>query len=301
MVLNRGKKTLDAASQKKILGYFIEEANEHLVTLEQGILQLSSVVDDEERVNEMFRAAHSIKGGAAMLGYTSIQQISHRLEDAFKVLQEDNIVVDQKLEGLFLEGYDVLQVLVEHLQSPDGLEETKAEEIVQKAEPTFSELQNYLDQSLKGGVQASSTQADTTSAKVSQQAKEKLKQMLAIFRQQATPENRRQLVEMAESLMPIAPQHSGWQNLVATAATAIANPKHSYRLLAPVIITEIKQGSDSLELGQEQIAPSESLQKLANAKLPQILVSLEPEAAAKTLKQAFNQQQLAKIVELIQN
>ncbi|WP_339367278.1 Hpt domain-containing protein, partial [Picosynechococcus sp. PCC 7002] len=56
---------MDAASQQKILGYFIEEAKEHLETLEQGILELSEVVDDTERVNELFRAAHSVKGGAA--------------------------------------------------------------------------------------------------------------------------------------------------------------------------------------------------------------------------------------------
>ena len=58
--------------QQKILGYFIEEAKEHLETLERGILDLSAVIEDQERVNEMFRAAHSVKGGAAMLGYSGI-------------------------------------------------------------------------------------------------------------------------------------------------------------------------------------------------------------------------------------
>jgi type IV pili sensor histidine kinase/response regulator len=85
--------------QQRILGYFIEEAKEHLETLERGILELSSVMEDTERVNEMFRAAHSIKGGAAMLGYSSIQKIAHRLEDAFKILKENRVVVDQKLES----------------------------------------------------------------------------------------------------------------------------------------------------------------------------------------------------------
>ncbi|CCQ55834.1 Signal transduction histidine kinase CheA [Crocosphaera watsonii WH 0005] len=50
--------------QQKILGYFIEEAKEHLETLETGLLELSAVVEDQERLNEMFRAAHSIKGGS---------------------------------------------------------------------------------------------------------------------------------------------------------------------------------------------------------------------------------------------
>ena len=104
--------------QQKILGYFIEEAKEHLETLERGILDLSAVIEDQERVNEMFRAAHSVKGGAAMLGYSSIQKVAHRLEDAFKVLKENRVGVDQKLESFFLRGYDVLQDLVEKLQGP---------------------------------------------------------------------------------------------------------------------------------------------------------------------------------------
>jgi chemosensory pili system protein ChpA (sensor histidine kinase/response regulator) len=73
--------------QKRILGYFIEEAKEHLNTIEHSLLNLQSAVDDAEMLNEVFRAAHSVKGGAAMLGIYSIQQISHRLEDYFKILK----------------------------------------------------------------------------------------------------------------------------------------------------------------------------------------------------------------------
>ena len=54
--------------QQRIMGYFIEEAREHLQTIEQGVLNLEDVLNDSESVNELFRAAHSIKGGAAMLG-----------------------------------------------------------------------------------------------------------------------------------------------------------------------------------------------------------------------------------------
>ncbi|MCY7321030.1 MAG: Hpt domain-containing protein, partial [Phormidesmis sp. CAN_BIN36] len=83
-------------------GYFIEEARDHLNTIEQGLLNLQATIEDPEMVNEVFRAAHSIKGGAAMLGLGSIQQVAHRLEDHFKLLKETSIRVDQKLESLFL-------------------------------------------------------------------------------------------------------------------------------------------------------------------------------------------------------
>ena len=152
-----GEKTLD---QQKILGYFIEEAKEHLETLERGILDLSAVIDDQEKVNEMFRAAHSVKGGAAMLGYSSIQKVAHRLEDAFKILKENRVGVDQKLESFFLRGYDVLQDLVEKLQGPFGLQQDEAESIVEGADQNFVELQNYLGYLLnhEASMDAKSTQ-----------------------------------------------------------------------------------------------------------------------------------------------
>ena len=100
---------MDSANNEKIIGYFIEEAKEHLETIEKGILDLSAAVEDEETINELFRAAHSIKGGAAMLNFTSIQKTSHRLEDAFKILRDEEINPDQTLESLFLKAYDIIQ------------------------------------------------------------------------------------------------------------------------------------------------------------------------------------------------
>jgi len=58
--------------QQRIMGYFIEEAREHLQTIEQGVLNLHNILDEPESINELFRAAHSIKGGAAMLGVGSV-------------------------------------------------------------------------------------------------------------------------------------------------------------------------------------------------------------------------------------
>ncbi|MFM7441070.1 MAG: Hpt domain-containing protein, partial [Snowella sp.] len=115
---------MDTANQQRIFGYFVEEAKEHLETLERGILELPSLGKDTEKINEMFRAAHSLKGGSAMLGYSSIQKTAHRLEDAFKILKEQEVQADQKLVSLFLAGYDTLRELLERLQSPFGLDKS---------------------------------------------------------------------------------------------------------------------------------------------------------------------------------
>ncbi|MBD0340618.1 MAG: Hpt domain-containing protein, partial [Microcoleus sp. Co-bin12] len=130
--------------QQRIMGYFIEEAKDHLNTIEQGLLNLQTTIEDPELVNEVFRAAHSVKGGAAMLGLTSIQQTAHRLEDSFKVLKECSVKVDQQLESLFLRIFDTLQGLLEQLSGPFGLTEELAEQMVRELEPVFEELNGHL-------------------------------------------------------------------------------------------------------------------------------------------------------------
>jgi len=131
--------------EQRILGYFIEEAKDHLNTIEQGLLNLQHVLKDPEMVNEIFRAAHSIKGGAAMLGLNSIQQTAHHLEDYFKILQEsDPLCIDQKLESLLLRVFDTLQELLEQLESPFGLSLEVANRLMSEVEPVFAALHQHL-------------------------------------------------------------------------------------------------------------------------------------------------------------
>lgn len=295
---------MDSVNQQKILGYFIEEAKEHLETLERGILELSSVVKDAERVNELFRVAHSLKGGAAMLGYTSIQKTAHRLEDFFKIIKENPIPVDQTLESLLLAAYDLLRDLIEQLQSPFGLQPDEAAAIVQRGEPTFIQLQDYLNKFLVHGVKAVEDEdmlLIETAANLASQMRTLLKQMLQIFKQQATPHNRQELQQLCTQLAQLAPREQGWQALTKMAQTAIANPKHSFPTLAPILIKDLKRGSDFIELGQgNQILPSRGLEQLVAAPLPQVLIALEPQAVANTLLQLFNQQQLSQVIQLLE-
>jgi chemotaxis protein histidine kinase CheA len=311
---------MDSATQKKILGYFIEEAKEHLETLEDGILDLSEVAADDERVNELFRAAHSIKGGSAMLGYAGIQKTAHRLEDAFKIFKSEKedkgkvVPVDQTLETLFFETYDVLKHLIEELANPEGLPSDEANRIYQESEPRFVKLQKYLDSLVGGGTISEdkmegllasapvimSVEKKEPEVSLLEQAKVILRQMLDIFKQEATPENREQLGNLCDKLAKLETKQQSWQNLLKVAKRAIANPKYSYQLLAPVIIKELKQGISLIVIEKpEQIAPSNGLEKLATASLPQILITIDPESAAMTLKNTFNKSQLSQLVQLL--
>ena len=276
--------------QQRIMGYFIEEAKDHLNTIEQGLLNLQSTIADSEMINEVFRAAHSVKGGAAMLGLNSIQQTSHRLEDYFKVLRECPIRVDQRLETLFLRVFDTLQELLEQLQGPFGLTEDKAAEVMADVEPVFAALHEHLNVLVtqSGGVppedvdlgakpvslpspapvQAAQAVPDEESALrliFQSDVPGHLREMLQLFKQPDDASTRQQLHDVCQDLVRAGEQFDlpKWCDLMGMAQQAIASADNTYRTLAPILIKEIKQAQEQVLANRsDEICCSEKLQEL---------------------------------------
>ncbi|NJM65570.1 MAG: response regulator [Acaryochloris sp. RU_4_1] len=251
--------------QQRIMVYFIEEAKEHLNTIEHGLLNLQTVVADSESLNEVFRAAHSVKGGAAMLGIHSIQHIAHRLEDYFKVLKEHAIEVDQKLESLLFKGFDALHILTEELEQSFSLSEEISEKTLQDVEPVFDELNDYLIAIAGPKVDLSSlltsgsapmaqpevvvqpTVLDARCIEIFQQnVLQHLREILALFKQQDSGENRQALTKICQNLAQIGQEFklTSWSELLEVAGVAIAHPENSFATLAAVIIPTIKEARD---------------------------------------------------------
>ncbi|MGI0488824.1 response regulator [Pantanalinema rosaneae CENA516] len=274
---------MQSEHQQRIMGYFIEEAKDHLNTIEQGLLNLQETLADPEMVNEVFRAAHSVKGGAAMLGLNAIQRVAHRLEDFFKILKETPIKVDEELKSLFLRTSDALEDLLGQLQGPFGLTEDVANATVAEVEPVFVRLEQHLSK-LAGspivasepmtagvGVAATPVVAAASNQALQQAFKAEvpgcLRDMLQLFKQSDTdPATRQQLQELCQRLIRIGEQFnlSDWNHLVAMAERAIAHSENSYRALAPVIIKDIKQAQDLVLVGcANEIVPCAQLQELA--------------------------------------
>ena len=136
---------------QKIMGYFIEEAKDHLNIIEQGLLNLQQTLEDPELLQELFRAAHSVKGGAAMLGIDSVRDTAHQLEDTFKVIRENTVEVDDKLESLSIAVFDTLQEALEMLSEEEGLTKEEEKYIYQKVKPVFGELEEHLQILIKKG------------------------------------------------------------------------------------------------------------------------------------------------------
>lgn len=100
---------------------FLDEAQEYLDTIETGLIGLSTSGIDAKRMDAVLRAAHSVKGGAAMMGFSTLSELAHRLEDSFKVLkmQRKTLQVAPDLEALLLNACDRLrQISQMNRQSP---------------------------------------------------------------------------------------------------------------------------------------------------------------------------------------
>ncbi|MFZ2387554.1 MAG: chemotaxis protein CheA [Polaromonas sp.] len=88
---------------------FFEEADELLAEMEQLLLGLDLQAPDSEDMNAIFRAAHSIKGGAATFGFLALTETTHLLENLFDRTRHGELTLNTKMMDAFLETKDVLQ------------------------------------------------------------------------------------------------------------------------------------------------------------------------------------------------
>jgi len=92
---------------------FMQESSEHVASMEAGLLQLRSAPADVELMNAIFRAAHSIKGGAGSFGLTNLVRFTHALENLLDLLRAMEISATEEVIGLLLESVDVLSGILE--------------------------------------------------------------------------------------------------------------------------------------------------------------------------------------------
>ncbi|GAB4227813.1 MAG: hybrid sensor histidine kinase/response regulator [Stanieria sp.] len=121
---------------------FLEEAQEYLDTMESGLLGLAAGKVNPQTMDGVLRAAHSIKGGAAMMGFQQLSHLAHRLEDFFKILKVGKPeAVDSNLESLLLSTVDFLRQIIavnRNQQNPDE------QWLEQKVNPIFEQLHQRL-------------------------------------------------------------------------------------------------------------------------------------------------------------
>ena len=97
------------------LEVFIEEAKEHLQALNEHLLILEKEPENENTINEIFRAAHSLKGMAGTMGYKRMQHLTHDMENVFQEIRSGKMKVRPELTDCLFEGLDALQEYVDNI------------------------------------------------------------------------------------------------------------------------------------------------------------------------------------------
>ncbi|MDF7657870.1 chemotaxis protein CheA [Erwiniaceae bacterium L1_54_6] len=103
---------------------FFDEADELLADMEQHLLGLDPQEPDSEQLNAIFRAAHSIKGGAGTFGFTVLQETTHILENILDGARRGEMALSTDIINLFLETKDIMQ---EQLDAYKTAQEPNAE------------------------------------------------------------------------------------------------------------------------------------------------------------------------------
>ncbi len=110
---------------------FFDEADELLADMEQHLLDLVPEAPDSEQLNAIFRAAHSIKGGAGTFGFTILQETTHLMENLLDEARRGEMQLNTDIINLFLETKDIMQEQLDAYKSSEQPDQASFEYICQ--------------------------------------------------------------------------------------------------------------------------------------------------------------------------
>ena len=136
------------------LEIFLDETNEHLQNLNTQILILEQEPDNMDTINEIFRAAHSLKGMAGTMGYKRMQNLTHDMENVFSEVRNGNITVKANMIDILFQCLDALEEYNTNIRE-------SADEGTNDNEPLIKQLNAIL----KGGSDAEPEKTAAPAAK----------------------------------------------------------------------------------------------------------------------------------------
>ena len=136
------------------LEIFIDETKEHLQSLNEQLLILEKEPENAETINEIFRAAHTLKGMAGTMGYKRMQSMTHNMENVFSEIRNGKMSVTAMIVDVLFKGLDALENYLANISSggDEGTEE-------------YTEINGQLEQCLKQGL-AGTAEAPAAAAPV---------------------------------------------------------------------------------------------------------------------------------------
>lgn len=111
---------------------FFEESFEGLDAMESGLLNLEDGAADVEAINTIFRAAHSIKGGAGTFGFMAVSEFTHKMETLLDEMRNGEREVTPESTNVLLEAVDVLREMLTAVQQDKDTDDARIETVCQQ-------------------------------------------------------------------------------------------------------------------------------------------------------------------------
>jgi chemosensory pili system protein ChpA (sensor histidine kinase/response regulator) len=96
-----------------IIEFFLVEAGDHLQNLNKGLLSLERDPSDTGMIDELFRAAHTLKGSAAMMGFLGVSDVAHKAEDMLGMLRSGSLPIRKETLNFLFDSVDAVKLLVD--------------------------------------------------------------------------------------------------------------------------------------------------------------------------------------------
>ncbi len=142
------------------LELFIDETKEHLQSLNEHILELEKDPENDDTINEIFRAAHTLKGMSGTMGYTRMQRLTHDLENVFSEIRNGNMKANEKLVDILFRGLDALESYLDVISSTGSEGTEDNEDIINDLNEVIAE-----ETGVDGGAPEETKKAEASPAK----------------------------------------------------------------------------------------------------------------------------------------
>ncbi|HTL89227.1 MAG TPA: hybrid sensor histidine kinase/response regulator [Leptolyngbya sp.] len=258
----------DAKLREQTYSYFLTEAQDLLQSIEQNLLSLRQDRSPAQ-VHELMRAAHTLKGAAASVGFESMKSIAHSFEDVFKAFYQPEVEIDAELEALMYEAYECLRL---PLTSAIAGVQSQDTELLNRSDVLFTKIRKKLGKHFDtNAALPTSTELgfDIVRSLFETGVQERLEQ-LAISIEQNDPATIAHTLEthievfsgLAESL-----NLSGFGAIAQTASTALKQHPDQIREIAQAALADLRQGQIAVLEGDRVRGGevSQTLQQLARA------------------------------------
>lgn len=112
---------MDSTFTSEMIGVFFDEVEDQLQTMEQEILKLEQGDESNETIQSLFRAAHTLKGSSAAMGFEEMKQLTHEMEHILDQVRNHLLQVTNTLINLLFNCLDHLRLMKEELMAGDGI------------------------------------------------------------------------------------------------------------------------------------------------------------------------------------